>query len=198
MTSTTIPVAYILKASKIVKRLAYLIAAVGTIASYGTQVELLLTWHVGNFSYVIPSTICAAIALQIPGLDSVSRKIAGVILTVAVIVSVAANVTAGDNIGARLAHAWPVVAYLLAELIANRIRLYVAKVQAAQDAAKAAQIAAAAPVAVPVHVTQDVVPTVAAVTRRAATVTRTATSHATCAHPTTSSARATCRRAVSV
>jgi hypothetical protein len=196
-TSTNIPVAYIIKASTIVKRLAYLIAVIGTVASYGTQVELLLSWGLGLFAYVIPATIdllaiCAAIALQVPGLDSTSRKIAGVILTIAVIVSVVANVNAGHNVGARLAHAWPVVAYLLAELIANRIRLYVARVLAAEAAAKAPQIVVQAPMPAPVKV--DVTPVVAAVTvaRNAAPVTR--TTHANCEHPTTSSARAACRK----
>jgi hypothetical protein len=193
MTSTqAIPVQYITKAATVVKRLAYLIAAIGTIASYGTQVSLLLDFQVGSFSYVIPATIdllaiCAAIALQIPMIDATTRKIAAYILTTAVIVSVAANVTGGHNLVARLAHAWPVVAYLLAELIANRIRMFVAKIQAAQAAAAApAPVVVAAPRA-------DVTPAVA-VTARRAPHTNVARGHAHCTHVATSTARAQCRR----
>ena len=191
-TATQIPVQYILRSAKVVKRLAYLIAVIGTVASYGTQVELLQHWGLSTFAYVIPATvdllaICAAIALQIPGFPTTDRKIAGTILVVAVIVSVAANVTSGHNIGARLAHAWPVVAYLLAELIANRIRMYVARVQAAQAAA-----AAPAPVVV-VAPRADVTPAVA-VTARRAPHTNVARGHAHCTHEATSTARAQCRR----
>lgn len=194
-TTQTIPVDYILRSAKVVKRLAYLIAVIGTVASYGTQVELLQHFGLTTFAYVIPATvdllaICAAIALQIPGFPTTDRKIAGTILVVAVIVSVAANVTSGHNIGARLAHAWPVVAYLLAELIANRIRQYVARVQAAQAAAPA-----------PVAPVVDVTPAVAAVTSPAPR--RTATAHPSnatrghmhCTHEATPTARAACRRA---
>lgn len=190
MNTTTIPTAYILKSAKIVKRLAYLIAAIGTVASYGTQVELLKGWGIDTFSYVIPATvdllaICAAIALQIPGFPARDRKIAGTILTVAVIVSVAANVTSGHNLGARLAHAWPVVAYLLAELIANRIRMYVATIQAKQEAPIVTP--AAAPVA-----------TIAAVTARpvrAAHPSNATRGHMHCTHASTPADRAACRRA---
>jgi hypothetical protein len=106
---------------------AYAIALIGVIASHGTQVQLLNAHEVGTFAYVIPATIdlqaiCGALALQLPGPDRTSRRIAGSTLTLAVIVSVAANVAGGHNLVARLAHAWPVIAYLLGELLANRVR----------------------------------------------------------------------------
>jgi|SRR4051794_9144831 hypothetical protein len=169
-------ITYITRSATIVKRLAYLIAAVGTIASYGTQVELLKGWDVGAFSYVIPATIdllaiCAAIALQIPGFPTKDRKVAAYILITAVVVSIAANVTAGHNLGARLAHAWPVIAYLLAELIANRIRQYVAVLK---ETEKASQI-----VAEPLNVAATAVAT---------------RGHANCSHEATRTARALCRR----
>jgi hypothetical protein len=132
-----IPVAHVLKTAAWVSRLAYLIALIGVAGSYSTQVGLLLDHEVGGFSYVLPATIdflavCAALALQLQGLDRGSRKIAGWILTVAVVVSVAANVTGGHNTIARLAHAWPVIAYLLGELLANRVRAFAARLAAAQ------------------------------------------------------------------
>lgn len=156
-----IPVEHVLKTAKAVKLLAYAIALIGTVASYGTQVALLLTHQVGGFSYVIPSTvdllaICAALALQLHGLDRTTRWIAGTILTVAVAVSVAANITGGHNTIAKIAHAWPVIAYLFGELLANRVRAYAARLMAAQShsaprppAAVAVQPAPTTPVVVP-------------------------------------------------
>lgn len=137
MNNLAIPVAHVLRTAAWVSRLAYLIALIGVAGSYSTQVDLLLNHEVGGFSWILPATIdilavCAALALQLQGLDRGSRKIAGWILTVAVIVSVAANVTGGHNAIARLAHAWPVVAYLLGELLANRVRAFAARLTAAQ------------------------------------------------------------------
>jgi hypothetical protein len=137
MNNAAIPVPHVLRTAAWVSRLAYAIALIGVAGSYSTQVGLLLGHEVGGFSYVLPATIdilavCAALALQLQGLDRGSRKIAGWILTVAVIVSVAANVTGGHNTIARLAHAWPVVAYLLGELLANRVRAFAARLAAAQ------------------------------------------------------------------
>jgi len=142
MNLSHIPVEYILKAAKVVKRLAYLIAVIGAVASYGTQVELLKSWGIeGAFAYLIPATvdllaICAAVALQIPGFPDKDRKSVYKILTIAVLVSVTANVLAGVGWGAKAAHAWPVVAYLLAEYIANKCRTFAATVLGAQAAAK--------------------------------------------------------------
>lgn len=141
-----------LTAAKWIGRGAYAIAAVGTVASYGTQVALLLAHEVGAFSYAIPATIdvlaiCAAMALQLPGLDRASRQIAGAILFTAVAVSVAANLTGGHNGIARAAHAWPVLAYLLGELLANRVRTYAHRLQAA--AAPATPVQATATVGTP-------------------------------------------------
>ena len=77
---STIPTAHVLNTATWIKRLAMAIAVIGVVASYGTQVTLLLAHDVAGFSYVIPATIdllaiCAALALQLPGLDTGSRKI---------------------------------------------------------------------------------------------------------------------------
>lgn len=137
MSNLAIPVQHVLRTAAWVSRLAYVIALIGVAGSYSTQVGLLLDHEVGGFSYVLPATIdilavCAALALQLQGLDRGSRKIAGWTLTIAVVVSVGANVTGGHNMIARLAHAWPVVAYLLGELLANRVRAFAARLTAAQ------------------------------------------------------------------
>jgi hypothetical protein len=161
-----IPVEYILKAAKFVKRLAYLIAAIGAVTSFGTQVDLLKSWGMnGATPYGIASTVdilavCAAIALQIPGLPPRYRKEIGTILFVTLTVSIAANVSAGANLGLKLGHAWPVFAYMLAEFIANRARTYAASVQAAESARAAKAATVVAPqveaVSTPVHVTATV------------------------------------------
>lgn len=196
--NTNIPTASILKAAAIIKKIAYGIAAIGTLASYGTQVALLLGYEVGTFSYIIPATIdmlaiCAAMALQLTGLDIVSRKISGAVLMVAVIVSIGANIYGAHNAIAAIAHAWPVAAYLLAELIANRVRAYADRLIAA-EAAKNAPVAVVAPVAVPVIATPAVASPLPRATRKttAAPTTR-RTSHAACTHAATSKDRAVCR-----
>lgn len=125
---------YIFKASKHVKRIAYLIAAVGAATSYGTQVELLKEWGMEIWAaYAVPGTIdalaiCAAIALAIPFLPEEIRKYATRILTIAVLVSVTANLMGGHNWVTRLGHVWPVVAYLFAEGLATRLNRFVAQI----------------------------------------------------------------------
>ena len=163
---TEIPTDSILKTAGHVKKIAYAIAGIGTVASYGTQVTLLVSEGLGLFSYVIPATIDllaigAAMALQIPRLDTVSRRIAGTILTIAVIVSVVANVWDANSGISAAAHAWPVIAYLLGELLANRIRAFAERL----IAAKAASAAPVAVVAIPTPQVAVPLP-VAAVTTR--------------------------------
>lgn len=139
MELTSIPLEYILKAAKSVKRLAYLIAVIGAVTSFGTQVELLESWSLTPaFAWGIAATvdilaICAAIALQVPGFPD--RTLVGWILVIALGASITANIIAGLKVGggAAAAHAWPVLAYMLAELIASRLRNYVARVQAAKN-----------------------------------------------------------------
>lgn len=196
MNTTEIPTDSILKTAGHVKKIAYAIAGVGTIASYGTQVTLLVANGLGVFSYAIPATIDllaigAAMALQIPRLDTVSRRIAGAILTVAVIVSIVANVWDAHSGIAAVAHAWPVFAYLLGELLANRIRAFAERLIAAK-AADAAPVAVVTPV-IPTPAPQVASPLPTATrTRKAAPTTR-RTSHAACTHAATSKDRAVCR-----
>lgn len=192
-TTTTIPTETILKAAKNIKKIAYAIAGIGTIASYGTQVVLLVNHHVGTFSYVIPATIdllaiAAAMVLQLPAIDNVTRKIAGTILTVAVIVSILANTIDAHNAVEGMAHAWPVAAYLMGEMLANRVRAYAAKLMAAE----AAKNAPVAPVAVPAPIVAPVVTRARKTTPHAVT-TRTMGSHANCTHASTPKDRAACR-----
>lgn len=160
----TINVEYILKAAKSVKKLAYLIAVIGAVTSFGTQVELLESWQLSKaFAIGIASTvdllaICAAIALQVPGLPTRFRKEIGTIMFAALAVSITANIISGLAVsaGAAAGHAWPVIAYMLAEWIANRLRTYVATVTAAQAAKTEAAQQVEAPQSTPVHATATV------------------------------------------
>ena len=135
-----IPVDYVLKAVNHVKKLAYLIAVIGAVTSFGTQVELLKTWHLSvAFAVGIALTvdllaICAAIALKVPGLPQRERRQIGFIMFFTLAVSIAANMIAGfmESVGAAIGHAWPVLAYMLAEFIANALRRFVATVQGMQ------------------------------------------------------------------
>lgn len=189
-----IPAESIIKTAGVIKKIAYGIAAIGTVASYGTQVALLLNNHFQLFSYVIPATIDmlaigAAMALQIPRLDTVSRRIAGGILTIAVIVSVVANVWEAETGIQAAGHAWPVIAYLLGELLANRVRAFAERIAATQAAA-------AAPVAIPTPQVAVPLPVATTTTRTKAapTTARRATgSHAVCTHAATPKDRAACR-----
>jgi hypothetical protein len=197
-TLAEIPAEKILKTASIIKKIAYGIAGIGTLASYGTQVTLLLNNEFGMFSYAIPATIDAlalgaAMALQIPRLDTVSRRIAGAILSVAVVVSVVANVWDAHTGIQAAGHAWPVIAYLLGELLANRVRAFAERLQATQ----AATTTPVATPVIPVITTPTPVP--ALHTARVAhaaphAVTRRATgSHANCTHASTPRDRAVCR-----
>ncbi len=155
-----VSVDYILKAAKFVSRLAYLIAAIGAATSFGTQVGLLQSWHTGMASAVgIAATVdilavCAAIALQIPGFPD--RGLVGTVLFITLTVSITANMVAGfrDSTGAGLGHAWPVMAYMMAELIASRVRRYAASVSARREAERNAQQVESEPL--PVHATASV------------------------------------------
>lgn len=190
ITTIEIPAEKILAKAATIKKIAYGIAGIGTLASYGTQVTLLLNNEFGMFSYAIPATIDAlalgaAMALQIPRLDVVSRRIAGCILMVAVAVSIIANVWEANTGIQAAGHAWPVVAYLLGELLANRVRSYAERLMAAA----VTPTIIPAPITAPVQVANPL-PT-ATITRKAPTARR--TSHASCTHAATPRDRAVCR-----
>lgn len=156
---STMSVEHVIRAAKVVKRIAYLIAAIGAAASYGTQVELLKIHEMETWAaYAIPATIdllaiCAAIALSIEGLPEKDRRWVFRVLAIAVLVSVTANFMGGHNAITRVGHAWPVIAYLAGEGIANRIRNYVARLLTAQATE---QVPPAVESSTPVHATASV------------------------------------------
>lgn len=149
MDVTRIPLDFILKAAKLVKRIAYIIAVIGAVTSFGTQVGLLESWKISFlFACGIAGTVdllavCAMIALQIPYFPWKGRV--GLVFVFTLSVSISANVVAGyrESIGAAIAHAWPVLAYMLAELIANLVRKFAAIVEAKQaEASRPAEVPA--------------------------------------------------------
>lgn len=160
MDVTRIPLDFIVKASKIVKRIAYIIAVIGAVTSFGTQVSLLESWKIDFlFAVGIAATvdllaICAMIALQIPFFPWKGRV--GLVFVFTLSVSIAANVIAGyrDSMGAAIAHAWPVLAYMLAELIANLVRKFAAIVEAKQAETSQPVVEASAPVHATASVTK--------------------------------------------
>lgn len=158
-TLKNIPVEYILKAAKAVKRIAYLIAVIGAVTSFGTQVELLQSWHITSaFAIGIASTvdllaICAMIALQVPGFPD--KGLVGSIFVFALAASMTANMISGlrESVGSGVGHTWPVLAYMCAELIAARMRRYAASIANRQEVTSTPVVQA--PPA-PVHATATV------------------------------------------
>jgi hypothetical protein len=200
VSNNTVNVKAIRKAAVTVKRLAYVIAAIGATTSFGTQVNLLESWHMSRvFAVGVAATvdllaICAAIALAIPGFPVRDRKIVGTILVIALGASIGANVTAGlaESVGAAIGHSWPVLAYMGAELIAQRIRNYLDAVEAADAKANAPAPVVTLPVAeAAVKVARATRPVIARA--HAAGVAK--GTHAGHDHPATPAARAACRKA---
>lgn len=180
----------VLKTAATIKKISYTIAGVATLASYGTQVSLLLAHKVGIFSFILPATIdllaiAATMTLMFQEIDNATKKLAGAFLFVAVAVSIAANLMGAENGIAAAGHAWPVVAYLLAEILASRVRAFAARLQA--DTNTPAPVVTVTTPA-PVHTvtrTRKISPS--------ATTARVMGSHAACTHAATPKERAACR-----
>lgn len=104
------------------------IMAIACAVSYTTQRDVLRRWDVDELSaYAIPLTvdllaIICTLAIHTPGVEKAGRALAIRVLAVAGTASITANVLAGATWGSRIAHGWAVVAYLLAEGIAARVR----------------------------------------------------------------------------
>lgn len=111
-----------------IRFLSTLIMAIAAVVSYETQRGLLLGWQVDQLSSAaIPVTvdllaIICTIGAHLDGVSPVGRRIAYRVLAVAGTASIAANVASGVTWGSRIAHAWTVVAYLLAELVAAKVK----------------------------------------------------------------------------
>lgn len=163
----------IMKAVKTVSILAGVIAGIAAVASYGTQVVLLLGWQVGGFSYVIPATvdflaIISAIGLHIRRIDKSLKRVAAFVLITAGSVSMTANLYAGATLGSKIAHAWTVIAYMLAEWLNAKIRAHGAKIEL--ELARQKKAEEAAKIVEPVHATATLGVAQGAVSATTATV----------------------------
>jgi hypothetical protein len=113
---------------KTIRLLSAGIAAVGAIASYGTQRGLLASWGADRYSAaIIPVTvdllaIICALVIHTPGVDPAGRAIAYKVLGLAGAVSITANAMSGHTVGLRVAHVWCVIAYLAAEAVAAKAK----------------------------------------------------------------------------
>lgn len=107
-----------------IRRASSVIAFIGVGVSYGTQVKLLL--HHGDD---IPSALAIPLTVDVLGVicffavhsnevRKAGRVLAGIVLPIVCGVSIAWNATGSQDGVARASHVWPVVAYLLGELIA--------------------------------------------------------------------------------
>jgi len=112
---------------KLIRPLALAIMIAAMASSYHTQIGLFHIWQVDGFtSAIAPISIDAlavicAIALGIEGVGG--KRLAAVVLIVTLSGSMTANFLAGSTLGSKIVHAAMVLIYLLAELVASRVRV---------------------------------------------------------------------------
>ena len=111
---------------KLIRPLALFIMIAAMASSYHTQLVLFRTWQVDMFTAVIApfavdalAVICS-IALGAKGASG--KKLAATVLVVTLGGSMAANFIAGQTLGSRIVHAGMVLIYLMAELVASKVR----------------------------------------------------------------------------
>lgn len=111
---------------KLIRPLALAIMIAAMASSYHTQIGLFHLWQVDGFtSAIAPISIDAlavicAIALGIEGVGG--KRLAAVVLVMTLGGSMTANFLAGSTLGSKVVHAAMVLIYLLAELVASRVR----------------------------------------------------------------------------
>lgn len=112
---------------KLIRPLALFIMIAAMVSSYHTQLLLFFrTWEVDILTAVIApfavdalAVICS-IALGAKGASG--KKLAATVLVVTLGGSMAANFIAGATLGSRIVHAGMVLIYLMAELVASKVR----------------------------------------------------------------------------
>lgn len=111
---------------KLIRPLALFIMIAAMASSYHTQLVLFRTWEVDLFTAVIApfavdalAVICS-IALGAKGVSG--KKLAATVLVVTLGGSMAANFIAGATPGSKIVHAGMVLIYLMAELVASKVR----------------------------------------------------------------------------
>lgn len=118
---------------KLIRPLALFIMIAAMASSYHTQLVLFRTWEVDLFTAVIAPFAVDALAVICSiaiGAKGVSGKpLAATVLVVTLGGSMAANFIAGATLGSRIVHAGMVLIYLMAELVASRVRMKEAKTE---------------------------------------------------------------------
>jgi hypothetical protein len=130
------------------KVVAYLIALIAGVMSYGHQIDLLLLADLGYYAYAVPLTVdlLAFIGAMVRNSDVASegtRRAALVPLTLAGSMAVAANVAVAHNVVQIVVGVWTVAAYLIAETFVSRLKAKPTPVVEVDDEERAKRSAAA-------------------------------------------------------
>lgn len=106
---------------------AIAIAGIAGTMSYGHQYTLFARADLGVYAGAVPLTtdllaVSAAMVRNSDRADATTRRVAGWVLAIAGLMSVAANVAVGHNWVQRIVGVWTVAAYLLAEWFVSRMK----------------------------------------------------------------------------
>ena len=111
---------------KLIRPLALFIMIAALASSYHTQLVLFRQWEVDLFTAVIAPFAVDALAvicsIAIGAKGASGKRLAATVLVVTLGASMAANFIAGATLGSRIVHAGMVLIYLMAELVASRVR----------------------------------------------------------------------------
>ena len=111
---------------KLIRPLALFIMIAAMASSYHTQLVLFRAWEVDIFTAVIAPFAVDALAvicsIAIGAKGASGKKLAATVLVVTLGASMAANFIAGATLGSRIVHAGMVLIYLMAELVASKVR----------------------------------------------------------------------------
>jgi len=111
---------------KLIRPLALFIMIAAMASSYHTQLILFRQWEVDLFTAVIAPFAVDALAvicsIAIGAKGASGKKLAATVLVVTLGASMAANFIAGATLGSRIVHAGMVLIYLMAELVASKVR----------------------------------------------------------------------------
>lgn len=111
---------------KLIRPLALFIMIAAMASSYHTQLVLFRTWRVDTFTALIAPFAVDALAvicsIAIGAKGASGKKLAAAVLVVTLGGSMTANFIAGATLGSRIVHAGMVLIYLMAELVASRVK----------------------------------------------------------------------------
>lgn len=119
---------------KLIRPLALFIMIAAMASSYHTQLVLFRVWKVDVFTAGIAPFAVDALAvicsIAIGAKGASGKPLAATVLVVTLGGSMTANFIAGATLGSRIVHAGMVLIYLMAELVASRVRMAEVKAEA--------------------------------------------------------------------